>query len=446
MSNNLRVLNLYPAAICNLNCIYCYIDKSPALQKIDDILTESFNSNYYLDFSKELFEKEKLQGIHFWGGEPSLGLHKTYNLIPKFIDYYPNLKEFSMSTNFTIPNWFDEFYGFLDILKKYPQRSFTFILQLSIDGPEYINDTTRGIGTTKKFLDHYYEFIQTINMNLPANISIKAHFKPTYSNQTLRLLQDKESIVSYFQFFDKLITDFKSINNSKVTITPSIPNFASPGAYTVEDGHLFANYCKLTREIEKENMFENYKHITSYPPRNKQNYSNNEKCYNLGCHNCRAGLGTIGLLPEKRVSLCHNGFANLLEEYKINGKKNHIQDEDTSAILKELFTHNQDTFSTCISFEDYPKIKDIISSFEQRGQTFQMVNTMALIQTLAAAQQVDKKFLNKKDAHLASQYILNSVPWCMRDSANVTGSITLPTIGYCKLLFNGAYEYIIGEE
>ena len=101
-----------------------------------------------------------------------MGLHRMYDLLPLFIEYYPNLYEFSMSTNFTIPNWFDEFYGFLKVLGKYPYREFKFSLQLSIDGPEYINDMNRGKGTTKLFLDHYNEFIQTINLNLPNNVTI----------------------------------------------------------------------------------------------------------------------------------------------------------------------------------------------------------------------------------------------------------------------------------
>ena len=49
-----------------------------------------------------------------------MGLHRMYNILPKFIEYYPNLKTFAMSTNFTIPNWFEEFFGFLNILGKYP--------------------------------------------------------------------------------------------------------------------------------------------------------------------------------------------------------------------------------------------------------------------------------------------------------------------------------------
>lgn len=42
--------------------------------------------------------------------------------------------------------------------------------------------------------------------------------------------------------------------------------------------------------------------------------------------------------------------------------------------------------------------------------------------------------------------MLNSTSTCMRDNVNVTGSITLTPIGFPKLLFNGAYEYLIGEK
>ena len=38
----------YPAAICNLNCRYCSIDKNPILVEIDKQLEESFKGDYYI--------------------------------------------------------------------------------------------------------------------------------------------------------------------------------------------------------------------------------------------------------------------------------------------------------------------------------------------------------------------------------------------------------------
>ena len=54
---------LYNDSICNLKCRYCYIDKNPALIKIDNLLKESFKGDYYFNFSKEIFEKEKLKEV-----------------------------------------------------------------------------------------------------------------------------------------------------------------------------------------------------------------------------------------------------------------------------------------------------------------------------------------------------------------------------------------------
>lgn len=447
MIHKLEAINLYTAAVCNLNCVYCYIDKSPALQKIDAILEKSFASDYYFDYSKELFEPEDLKMIHFWGGEPSMGLHRMYNLLPKFIEYYPNLYGFMMSTNFTIPNWFEEFYGFLKVLGNYPYREFEFALQLSIDGPEYINDMNRGKGTTKLFLEHYNEFIQTINLNVPNNVRIKAHFKPTYSAETIAMLQDKQKIIDYFTFFDNLITQFNStINNEKVVIVTSIPNTAVPAAHTQQDGINFANYCRLTREIEKEHRFKNYNIITTYAPRHHYSPCKDTSHFDVGCYHCGAGIRNIGLLPDRHLSLCHSGFASLLEEYKINSMKNHMDlDDNESVVLKALYTNNSKVMDICIPFEDYPKIKKILEAFYAKGQTFQMVNTVSLIQSLALAGQIEKRFCSKEEAHKAAHFILSNTATCMRDNANVTGSISMTPIGFPKLLLNGAYEYLIGE-
>lgn len=448
MPRKLEVINLYTAAVCNLNCVYCYIDKSPALQKIDNALENSFASDYYFDYSKELFEPEDLKGIHFWGGEPSMGLHRMYNLLPKFIEYYPNLEEFMMSTNFTIPNWFDEFYGFLKILGQYPYRNFNFGLQLSIDGPEYINDKNRGKGTTKLFLEHFNEFIQTINLNIPNNVTIKAHFKPTYSAETIAMLQDKQQIIDYFTFFDNLITQFNStINNEKIIMNPTIPNTAVPAAHTQQDGINFANYCKLTREIEKERLFDNFGVITTYAPRRYYSACKDTTRFDVGCYHCGAGIQNIGLLPDRHLSLCHSGFASLLEEYKLNSLKNHIDlDDNDSVVLKALYTNNLKVMDICIPFDAYPTVKKLLNSFYTRGQTFQMVNTVALIQSLALSGQIESRFCSKEEAHKAAHFILSNTSTCMRDNSSVTGSISMTPIGFPKLLLNGAYEYLIGEK
>lgn len=96
------ILVFYTTATCNLNCSYCYIDKNPALQEIDNLLDESFKGDYYFNFAKEVFPNpEQLREVEFWGGEPTLRLDRAYNVVDKLIQHYPNLIDFMMSTNLT---------------------------------------------------------------------------------------------------------------------------------------------------------------------------------------------------------------------------------------------------------------------------------------------------------------------------------------------------------
>lgn len=253
-NKNIKVIVLYPSALCNLCCKYCYIDKNPVLKQIDDALEDSFNSDYYFEFSKKIFDKNIVDEMQFWGGEPFLGFHRLYNLLPKFIEYYPKLSHFLTSTNFTVDNFEDEFFGFLNILGKYPERTFQFSLQLSIDGPEYINDNNRGIGVTKSFLEHYNSLVNKIDDILPKNVILDVHFKQTLTEKEIAELTNQELFINYFKFFDELVTLFKKkVKNPNVSIGCNLPNTAVPGETTVADGQRFAKYTKLAYELTKMN-------------------------------------------------------------------------------------------------------------------------------------------------------------------------------------------------
>lgn len=444
MKSSYKVLVLYPSATCNLNCTYCYIDKSPVLKQIDEILDRSFATDYYFDFAKEIMDDhpENLEKLEFWGGEPSIGLHRMYNLLPKFIEYFPNLHEFMMSTNLTPKNWFDEFYGFLNILNQYPNKKFIFDLQLSIDGPEEYNDKSRGKGVTKKFLEHYYKLIETAKDNVPKNIEILAHFKPTYTAETISNLQTKEKILEYFTFFDNLVYDCRKIYHEKILhMATVVPNTAVPSPHTKQDGLNFANYCRLTEEINEENKtkhyFKEYHNISSFVARSRPSYN----CgYNGQCYTCGTGNTIVGLLPEKHLSACHNGFVDLIGEYKKNAELH--QDWEDRTILKQLFTNQDDCMGTCMTMEEYKKYEDIMNCFYRRDATFQRLNLVALIRTYAKLGEIDSKYIDEAEALKAADYFLRSTSFCVRDSLSVTGSLTQFPIGLIKLLLNGAQNYV----
>ena len=158
-----HTLVLYTTATCNLNCSYCYIDKNPALVEIDKILDESFKGDYYINFIKKMFPNPyQLKTMQFWGGEPTLRLDRAFYTVEKVIQNYPNFSEIMFSTNFAGDYWLDTFKNFMDVLGKYPNRHFIISLQMSIDGPEDINDLGRGKGVTRKFITNFQNMVKKI--------------------------------------------------------------------------------------------------------------------------------------------------------------------------------------------------------------------------------------------------------------------------------------------
>lgn len=439
MEKDRNTLVLYTSATCNLNCTYCYIDKSPALKQIDNILEESFKSDYYFNFAKEIFPSpNQLINIEFWGGEPSIGLPRVYHLIPLFINYYTSLNSFLMSTNLTHEQWFTNFWGFMDILKKYPNRKFTFTLQLSLDGPPYINDINRGKGVTKKFINNFEKLIKMLDTNLPSNVRLILGFKQTYSIDTIYKLQTKQAIIDYFSFYDKLI-DFvhNNVFTNQVTCPPNLPNTACPAPHTKKDGIAFANYCKLCREIEKEDLFNNYITITSFQPTYESNFKH---CYNHHCGQCGSGRSVVGLLPENKISVCHSGFTDIVEEYKQYCEEH--KDWADRSILSDLFTNQHGVMRTCLTKKEFELYEQMMECYFDENSTFKMLNLVTLIQVLAMVGQIDKKYQNEKEAIEAADFYLSATSYCIRDNLNVTGSMSLYPVGLIKLLLNGAKEYI----
>ena len=193
----------YPATVCNLNCRYCSIDKNPALIQIDKILEESFKGDYYINFTKEIFpDPNQLTRVETWGGEPTLGWHRMHNLMHQIIENYPNFYEFFSSSNMVQPHFLTELQDMLNIFKEYPERKFTFYLQMSLDGTEKITDENRGKGVTKKLREVFKNMVSILHQIIPENVKFECFFKPTLDIDNIKGLQTKEAILDYYLFFE----------------------------------------------------------------------------------------------------------------------------------------------------------------------------------------------------------------------------------------------------
>ena len=443
-------LVLYTTAVCNLNCRYCFIDKNPALKQIDDFLDDSFlaTPDYYFQFAKRMFLKDNLEEIQFWGGEPFLGMHRAYPTVEKLIGYYPRLERFMVSTNFVSSCFFDEFYGLINVLNQHPERHFEFSLQLSIDGPTNINDLNRGKGVTPKFIENFTIFIQGLQdiHKLGHNVDCNLHMKPTLDASSIEQLQTKEKVIEYFKFFEQFQEVFDKYNHRQnVRYCLPIPNTACPSPHTQEEGKQFANYCRLTRLIEEENKtqhhFKYYQTITSFLPRCQIPYEQ-RRLSGVCMGHCGNGKSTLGLLPQNKVSCCHNGFVDLISDYKKFVLSNDSEHMDDVTIEKGLFTNQRNSLIFDADSEEFEMYEKQLETFYDAKDPSKIANIASLIMLLAESEQIDTKYIDKTEALHAAYFLLMATSYCVRDNLGTTGSIYMFPLGLIKLLLNGAREYI----
>lgn len=441
-NKNRKIAVVYPTGICNLNCRYCGINKNPSLKTIDEELGKSFEGDYYYNQIRKYFPyKYMLREMETWGGEPFIHMERIYPLVHQLIEYYPYFDSMYSSTNFSYKEWNDKFFGLMDCFGDYPYRSFTYRLQLSCDGPEYVNDAGRGKGTTAKCLTIYNSFLEDLKNNrLPSNIKLIITLKPTLDLGTLHKLCSKEKIIEYYQFFENnfLLPFEKMVEKENISIVPPIPNTAVPSPTTVDDGKMFARFVKYCREIEKENpekgYFKVYNEITPF----SSDICQDCLTYKYGYHTCGVGDCSIGFLPNGLLSCCHEGFTQLVEDYtKLASQDNH----NNSSIIFDQYLSSQKVHM-CVNEEGYDLFETKMATFNKDDATARLASNVAQIMALALAGQVEEKFLNEEEALKAGIFMQSHTAYCIKDNYNQTGSYTLQPDGMYKLLLNGAMEYI----
>lgn len=444
MKNNLNTAILYPCATCNLKCRYCGIDKNLILKQIDDALDQSFKlQDYYENCFKKYFpNRGQLIKIETWGGEPFLHMDRIYNLLHWIINYYPYFDSMFSSTNFSYDSWIEQFLNLMNQLGQYPYRDFKYELQLSVDGPKEINDKNRGNGTTEKCLANYNKLLQELkNGKLPNNIELSISLKATLDMDNLYELNSKEKIIKYYQWFEEnFYFPFIEANLSdNIKFFNALPNTAVPSPTTKQDGEVFANICKLSREIEQENKtyhyFQSYNNITMFD----NDITQQALTYKYNNHTCGTGINTIGFLPNHMISTCHEGFTHFIQEY--NKYASNSDRLKTSTINFDKFITEQ-KLPFCVDEVGFKEHQRKMNMYATENSTARLANITVEIISLAMSGEIDKKFLSPENALKGAIFIQSHTSYCIKDNYNETGSFTTIPTGILKLLLNGAMDYI----
>ena len=437
---------LYSCGTCNLKCHYCGIDKNPILAKIDEALGESFKGDYYINQLKKYFpDPTQLLRLETWGGEPFMKMERMHPLVNEVINNFPYFNQMFSSTNFSYPEWPDKFFGLMKQFEPYAPRKFTYYLQLSVDGPTSINDFNRGLGVTERCRKNFEILISRMKDELPSNVTLQVHFKPTLDLVSMKQLDSKQKIIDYYLFFEdwyKLLFDLEMPN-----VCPDIcvPNTAVPSPVTKQDGQFFAEFCKNCKEIEMENQEKHflkyYRSITPYA-------SFNPKCsYNSYYHKsclCGTGSSLIGFLPNELVSTCHEGFTFLYEEYKKMALSSHRVEEGATINFDSYISEKVSKY--CLTEDEYAEYEKYVEFFDIEGTTARLTNMTGLIIALAVAGQINEKYIDEVAANQAALFMQSHTSYCVKDNHNVTGSSVMCPVGLYKLLLNGAIDYIEDRE
>lgn len=437
----------YPNGTCNLKCRYCNIDKNPALVKVDKILEESFKDpEYYLKRTQLYFKKWQLTKVETWGGEPFLGMHRILPLFHKLIEYYPNLIDFYSSTNFSYPTWFTEVENLFNVFAAYPNRKFKYNLQLSIDGPQELNDFNRGQGVTERCLENYERLLNYIRSNkLPSNITLLISPKNTLDTDSVRSLNTKQAIIDYYRFFeDNYIDPLEQLveNHPNVSITYSVPNMAVPTPATVEFSKLFAKFIRLCREVEMDadSGLKYYRNVTPF----SESSNNTFLTYKYPRFYCGTGNSMVGFLPDDLIAICNEGFTEMVKEYNENANTGKYRREDGSITFRQYI--DTDRCILCLTDEQYAIHEQKMQYYNNCDTTARLVSIVTEIIALAMAGQVDSRYLNEIEALKAAIMISARVPYCIKDNYNSNGTTTLMPLGNIKLFLNGALEFLATYE
>lgn len=433
-------------AICNLKCSYCFINKNEKLKKIDDMIKETAKTDYYVNIIKEIFtDHNLLTSLDMWGGEPLLSLERVYDTYYELLKIYPNLNEFSFSTNLTVDNFLDKLQGLFEIQNKFKDRNFVVDMQISVDGPEYITDKYRGKGTTKKIIQNFDLLLNNIKNILPDNVTLSMHTKPTLTNEDFVNMQDYDFMLEYFKFFEREFYEkVDSLNISNVQMYPTVYNMATPIHNTQEDGIRFAKVCKtavqMNKDIVENNVLKYFSNVVpfrKYHP-NELNASVEKETFSMSGGVCGLGRNVIGILPNNMLTMCHRSFTSCIDDYY------------DAIVLPEDLKISSKSFSlkksqTVFDKSFLPEFTNKINCYYNKSSKHALSGLAILIQMLAISGQIDKKFTDFKEALIGARFITLYHSLCLYDNETETGTFTLPHTGLIKLLLNGAMEYIMDK-
>ncbi len=291
-----ETVNIYPTFRCNLRCEMCF-------EKFAKVKEELIPEDW-IKIIKEI--KKFYPRIHLSGGEPFI-----FKDISRIIEYIKNNNLYlHITTNGTF-------------LEEYAQEIIRFKvnrIDISIDGPENIHDTIRGIkGTFNKILKGLERLKSLKKSGLPiikinSIINLKS---PETMKEIIKIAQDFD--VSIVQFIYPLYLEEDAIIRYKrflkEVLGKDINYWSQADNYKPEPGNFFNIQSVLKNFPKKEIM------IDVFPRFNAEQfeaYYRHPEIFNkVYTGRCRAMWNTITILPDGSIESCPDYVVGNIKTQKV---------------------------------------------------------------------------------------------------------------------------------
>jgi len=416
------VLILYVSDVCNLRCTYCLWPKEEKVMitKNKNIRQKIATGEYFKKI-KENVDTSHIHTLDLWGGEPTLNFDVFIPALKEHLSMFPNLKRISFSTNiskdFIVSNiiWF---------IKEFTP-SFNLDIQLSLDGPSFINDETRINSTSSEIANNIFrlnDFLKSYEHTKCIYVDIKS----TLNAGSINKLSNEDNLYKYFDFFDKCI------DRCNISFGMS---YVFPGEYTQENGYQYAKIINLLlyKWYKKNIKFKNIKmpyedqHVLHVRKTIEAIIRLKRRQYVgefIATSVCSVGDKRIAIDVDGNLRICHGVFF-YYDELKTD-----------YSTYENYLKHNMIAFNKLDKLRLMHNSAGIHNNVEFRGTYHQVLAT-----ELALSGQISKIYL-KEPALLKMLAFVVSRHHCISDNIVNTGDMMLMDTSYLKLLGNGAFELI----
>ena len=234
-------VSIHWSSDCNMACKYCYIDKDkPAMASLNREIRTALEDGSFVENVKTTLEpiKNQVDSLALWGAEPTINGKYFENFISEMLDYFTNCSSLMFSTNALLGAQvlYDQFLS--PLMKKVEslKRKFNFELQLSLDGPEVINDASRHTGATKNTLDTLYYLIEMMPEKTDY-FTLNLTTKPTLDISFMKEMVEggEKEFRKYYAFGEQVQKKATLLIGNKTSVTAMasiIPTLVDPGYYT----------------------------------------------------------------------------------------------------------------------------------------------------------------------------------------------------------------------